>query len=264
MRESNKAEGSVSIKVSAKRVTQAFILLVLFITFASFVVRFVEYMWGDTWSPVFLSRFDVGEEASIPTWFSSLILLISSILLAVIAIATKRRVDRYSLHWAVLSIIFLILSIDEVIQVHELGGRIQESVISSDDRFTGFIPESSFIAHSWVVPGAIFVLIVGLAYLPFLAHLPRLPRRLFLLGGTLYGLGALGLETLSQRVIYSYGRDKWQAGDVGGFPKALVGVQGSVEELLEMLGVVVFIYALLLYASYYVKQINIRIQSSNK
>src|SRR5829696_4320571 len=102
------------LAIYAKKIVRAIIIAVLLITLASFVARVALYMWGVEGYLQPLRIFDVGEERSIPTWFEALQFLLCSILLAVIAVSKKRRSDRYSLHWSFLSIIFLLLSLDEV------------------------------------------------------------------------------------------------------------------------------------------------------
>src|SRR5215211_5069088 len=142
------------------------------------------YMWGEEAFLQPLRIFDVGEERSIPTWFESIQFLLCSMLLAVIAVAKKQRNDRYSLHWSVLSAIFLLLSLDEVASIHEAIGAQSERLLHGT---TGLTP-SGAISFFWVVPGAIFVIIVLLAYLRFLANLPQPTRRLFLFAGALFVL----------------------------------------------------------------------------
>src|SRR5215204_3994875 len=145
------------------------IIAVLLISLVSFVARVAMYMWGQEGYLQPLRIFDVGEERSIPTWFESIQFLLCSILLAVVAVASKQRNDRYSLHWNVLSIIFLLLSLDEVASIHEAIGQQSERLLHST---TGLTP-SGAISFFWVVPGAVFVIIVLLAYLRFLANLPQ-------------------------------------------------------------------------------------------
>ena len=76
-------------------------------------------------------------------------------------------------------------------------------------------------------------------------------------------LGAIGLEMLTARLIFLYGGPaNW--GSVEGIPKVIGGMQTSIEELLEMSGIVVFIYALLSYASSYVNEISVQIHADDK
>jgi len=211
-----------------------------------------------------LRIFDVGEERSIPTWFESLQFLLCSILLAVIAVAKKRRSDRYSLHWSFLSIIFLVLSLDEVASIHEAIGQQSERLLHSA---TGFTPGGA-ISFFWVVPGAVFVVIVLVAYLRFLADLPQSTRRSFLFAGAVFVLGALGLEMLSAQVSSSSEGIANFFGIVLGLsrhsgsvlPKIMIGLQTCVEEMFEMLGLTAFVYALLAYIRSYIEDINARVR----
>ncbi len=253
------------LTIYAKTIVRALIIAVLFITLVSVAARFALYMWGEEGLLQPLRIFDVGEERSIPAWFESLQFLLCSILLAVVAVAKKQRGDRYSLHWSVLSIIFLLLSLDEVASIHEAIGQQSEHLLHSA---TGFTP-SGAISFFWVVPGAAFTLIVVLAYLRFLAHLPQTTRRLFLFAGALFVLGALGIEMLSAQVLSSSeGIVNWvvssgsmvNRGSASAIPRLIVGLQTSIEEMFEMLGLTAFVYALLAYIRSYVEDINARVR----
>src|SRR5215210_7304660 len=252
------------LAIYAKTIVRDIIIAVLFITLAGLAARFALYMWGDVEYLQPLRIFDVGEERSIPTWFESIQFLLCSILLAVIAVAKKRRSDRYSLHWGVLSIIFLLLSLDEVASIHEAIGQQSERLLHN---ITGFTP-SGAIKFFWVVPGAIFAFIVLLAYLKFLANLPLSTRRLFLFAGALFVLGALGLEMLSAQVSSSSeGIANFFEMELGlsqhsgsAIPKIMIGLQTCLEEMFEMLGLTAFVYALLAYIRSYIEDINARVR----
>src|SRR5215218_7552232 len=192
-------EDIMVLAIYTKTIVRIMVIAVLLITLAGLAARFAMYMWGQEVFLQSLRIFDVGEERSIPTWFESIQFLLCSILLAVIAATKKQRNDRYILHWSVLSIILLLLSLDEVASIHEAIGQQSERLLHS---VTGFTP-SGAIKFFWVVPGAIFVFIVLVAYLRFLADLPRTTRRMFLFAGALFVLGALGLEMLSAQVSSS-------------------------------------------------------------
>src|SRR5918995_2066359 len=198
MRDRSK-EDIMVLAIYAGTIVRVLIIAVLFITLAGLAARFALYMWPEVKFLEPLRLFDVGEERSIPTWFESILFLLCSILLAVVTVAKKRRNDRYRLHWGVLSIILLLLSLDEVASIHEAIGQQSERLLNS---ITGLTP-SGAISFFWVVPGTIFVIIVLLAYLRFLADLPRSTRHSFLFAGALFVLGVLGLEMLSAQVSSS-------------------------------------------------------------
>ncbi|MCZ0904903.1 hypothetical protein ON021_33910, partial [Microcoleus sp. HI-ES] len=101
----------------------------------------------------------------------------------------------------------------------------------------------------WVIPGAIFVAVTALAYLKFLRHLPRKTRDFFLLAGSIYVGGALGMEMVGG--YYA---------DAVGQRNLIYGLMVCVEEILEMVGVIVFIYALLSYIGSHLETIDLRLK----
>ena len=257
----------MELEIHTKTIVRAMIVEVLLLTLAGLAARFALYEWGEGAFLQPLRLFDVGDERSIPTWFESMQFMLCSVLLAVIAVAKKQHSERYSLHWGVLSIIFLYLSLDEVATIHEtIGGELERLLHNS----TGF-NASGAISFFWVVPGAAFVFIIVLAYVRFLAYLPRTTRRLFLFAGALFVLGALGLEMLTAQVVSSSGGiANWLVSASGGIvdrdsasaiPTILKGVQTSIEEMFEMLGLTAFIYALLSYISSHVEDMSVRVRT---
>lgn len=237
-------------------------LVVVLLTLASLGQHFLDYVWGrEGWGDEGLIAipltFNVGEDTSVPTWYSSFALLLCSALLAVIAAAKKWRSDRYTLHWTALSVIFLLMSIDEVATVHEASAE----TVGVVSRFFGYAP-SGLLYAAWVIPGAIFVFVVLLAYLRFLAHLPKETTRWFLVAGALFVVGALGMEMLSARLSSFYGWENLE--NMPDKVKMVIAVQTAIEELFEMSGVVVFIYALLSYAGSYVKEVTVQIHNDDK
>ena len=254
----------VELTIYVKTIVRVMIVAVLIITLVSFAARSAMYMWGQEGFLQPLRLFDVGQERSIPTWFETMQFLLCSILLAVIAVAKKQCSDRYILHWSVLSVIFIYLSADESASIHEAIGQLSEHLLHNA---TGFTP-SGAISFFWVVPGAVFVLIVLVAYLRFLANLPRSTRRLFLFAGAVFLLGALGFEMLSAQVSSSsraianfFGMDLGLSQhSASALPKIMIGLQTCVEEMFEMLGLTAFVYALLAYIRSYMEDINVLVR----
>jgi hypothetical protein len=238
----------VTLTASPKKVALVLILVAVFLLLVSAVAQYIALSLDITNSRTFGLLF-VGEDESVPAWYSSIMLLFCSFLLAVIAYAKKEAGDRYSLHWSILSAIFLFLSVDEGIRIHEkmatLGWLILEGAGLSE----------GFVIRAWVVPGAILVLIVALAYLRFLVALPPKTRNLFLLAGLLFVGGAIGMEMLSDFYVNLLG-------GVGNMSRGQIAVRIAIpyaEESLEMLGVIVFIYALMLHLSDQAEEVRIRV-----
>ena len=179
------------------------------------------------------------KENTIPTVYASLSLLFCSLLLWVISFAKKKEGDKDFLFWLGLAIIFLYLSIDEVVAIHERFNGPVRSVLHT----------TGYLYYAWVIPYGIFVIFFGLTYLKFVISLPQKTRLLFIIAGLIYVAGAIGLELLesSQRV---YGKNH---------NAQFVAFITTIEEVLEMAGAAVFIYALLSYISSELKHLQLRI-----
>jgi hypothetical protein len=224
------------IPVSPKRVAFSLSIWVLFFAIAGITVQFLRY--GFNYRERWITLFNLDREINYPSWYSSFTLLFCGILLSIIAVAKKKEGDRYFPHWKALGLIFVFFSLDEILSLHEI-------LIIDDLRKA--LNLGGFFYFIWVIPGTIFVLLTAIAYLKFLLHLPPKTRELFLLAGSIYVGGALGMEMVSG--YYA---------DAVGQRNLIYGLIVSVEEILEMVGVIVFIYALLSYIGFYLEDIDLR------
>jgi len=255
--------------VSPKRVTLILVLVVLCLTIlgivSSFVAdsqcRFFIDMKGNIigakarrilMEGPFVRLFDLNKEGNIPTFYSTFALLLSSTLLAVIAFAKKKENVPYSLHWKALSIIFLFMSLDEAVSLHEMTTLPLLSALKSSGFQYNRLPPG-MDGNLWVILGALFLLVFVLVYLRFLADLPQKTRNLFLVAGALFVGGAIGMELIGGYYMSLF---FGQSSTLSRFCNIKLNYQmiTTVEELLEMLGIVVFIYALMSYISLHVKE----------
>ena len=177
-------------------------------------------------------------EMNIPAWFSTLILFHSSLLLYIIHNISDK--DQYKRFLFILSIVFTYLSLDEFVGLHE---RLV-SPINSIFNFDGYF------LFSWIFVGLAFVLAVGLYSLPFLFKLPRLTAIHFIAAGSIYVIGAVGFEML--------GGKEFDLGlKAGGTDYDQLGIKYAtfmtIEETMEMSGIVLFNYALVRYLAFIVK-----------
>ncbi len=182
-----------------------------------------------------VDNFNVNNEKSFPTMYSVYTLQICSILLASIAYLTKLNQGKFVRHWQVLSLIFLYLSFDEALSFHE----------RATDPLRSMLGTTGFLRFAWVIPAFILVIIFLISYLSFLIALPKKIRNLFLISGSIFLTGALIMEMVGGKVLTVFS---------SGIEYTLVV---TCEEFLEMLGIVIFIYALLSYLKS--KLINIKI-----
>jgi hypothetical protein len=192
-----------------------------------FVYFFTRYVYpSKDHMSMFLSRqFNLNEEANVPTFFSSLILLMAAGLLFFIY-ATVQKSAKNKSYWLILSLIFIFLCLDEATQIHD------ELNLTFQSRYSTL---PGFLSLGWVIPYFFMVLVVGISFTRFLFSLPSRTRNLFFLSGIIYVFGALILE-LFEGKEYKH----------NGFSTSLFVFQ-TVQEVLEMGGVILFIYALLDY-----------------
>lgn len=176
---------------------------------------------------IFYDQFHLALEGNISTYFSATILAFASVLLYVIHSTGKGG----SLHWLYLSIFFLFLSVDESAQIHETFGGIAGNKVNS---YMGEVP--SFLKWAWMIPYGALTLGIGLYFLRFTLQLPSSTRNLFCLSGLVYVFAALVLEFFESHFDTLYGPDN-----------LINSLLFPLEEVLEMVGVIIFIYALLGY-----------------
>ncbi len=167
----------------------------------------------------FLGLFDLDEEESFGTWFSSGLLCLAglcSMLCAMRAAATARPMCP---QWWFLGFGFVLLSLDEVAGMHESLNSATEM--------------------SWAIPGGILAVVIGLAYAPFLFRLPRATAVLCVIAGAIYIGGAVGVELATEGYLESDQLDTLE-----------YNLTTVVEEWMEMTGVILFIYAVLRFMSW--------------
>jgi hypothetical protein len=157
-----------------------------------------------------LAFFDLDEEESFGTWFNSGLLFAAAVLFLQRARILRAWGDGWHRWWQIMGIGLCILSIDEIAGMHEWVNTMLEEV-------------------PWTVVGFPILIMVGLAYLPFLWRYRWRTGLLFMLAGAIYGGGAVGVEHFTDADVNSLHYNMWTA----------------LEEGMEMLGVIVLIYAVL-------------------
>lgn len=212
------------IVLNPRRVAAVLLGIVAALVAASTVGQLIFYFSGHDHAFGFVPRFSLVQEANVPTWYSSTTLLVCAVLLGVVARVEREAGSRFALHWKVLALLFLYLSIDEAAELHEL----------LIEPLRGTLNAGGLFHFAWVVPGIALLVVLGLAYARFLVHLPASTRRLFVAAAATFVGGAVGAEMVGGAWVESRG-----------FHNLGSVLIWTVEESLEMLGIAVFVYALL-------------------
>jgi hypothetical protein len=218
------------LSVSPQKIALVLIACVLFLTLANLVGQYYKDLAADNeFLLKVIGKFDLDfERNSVPTWYQSATLLLSSFLLALIALVRQSEDDKDFRYWGVLSAIFLYLSLDEAVSIHEQ--------LTMPLR-TNFELGGIFYL-SWVIPAAVFLIIFFFVFLKFLLRLPVRTRNLMIAAGGIFVLGAVGVEMVGGNYLYLTNDLPSKVND---YRYVLIT---TVEELLEMLGITLFIYTL--------------------
>lgn len=173
---------------------------------------------------LFTKFLDINDEQNLPTWFSSIQLFLTAILFGIFGYGKFKSGDKDS--WVLISlpVVFVILSIDEVVQVHEyLGGVV--------DRVLYFKRHGMFNATGlWMlvigIPVLLLLLFLGTKLSIYLKDRPDVLRR-YMVGVLIFLGSALGIEFFTNFTVSKTARV----------------IQASFEELGEMVGVTFIVWA---------------------
>jgi hypothetical protein len=166
--------------------------------------------------------FSLSYEQNVPTWYAAALLLANALLLAIAAAEARARGGPFVGHWWGACVAMVYISLDEVVEIHEAASK--------------WFSFGGVLYFGWVIPAAAVLVVLGLLYLPFVRALPPAMRRRSVIAGVVYVGGALGMELPLG----------WWADRAGtdNLPYALLD---AVEESLELLGLTLFLLALVDY-----------------
>ena len=197
----------------------AFILIVL-----SILGHIYIYKTSD--DRYLVHMFDMDREWNVPTIFSAINLLIVGVLLQFIATIKRQNKEPFVLHWRFLAILFLYVSFDEILVLHEQTITPLRSLMNT----------SGIFYFAWTIPASFFVVFLSVIYLKFIIKIGRPIRFLMILSAIIYISGSIGGELVSGWFLSENNETS-----------LLYLLITDIEESLELTGIILFIRALLLY-----------------
>jgi hypothetical protein len=209
------------IRSDPEKITLRLLLVVVFLIVASLVGQYSTFFLEDGHMHGFVPQFNLDREMNIPTWFSSTCFLFAALLLWELGDSDGEKSRKY---WKGLAMVFAYLSLDETAALHEIFV----------DPLRNLFQAHGLLYFSWVILGVAFVAILAIVYGRFFLSQPRPTRNLFMISAGLFLTGTLGVEMIGGRHVERYGN--------ANFDYALIA---NCEESLELLGLVVFLYALM-------------------
>ncbi|MGI9534990.1 MAG: hypothetical protein ACR2NW_08555 [Thermodesulfobacteriota bacterium] len=228
------------LTVNPERVFKFLFIIVLLLTAAGYLGEYIKNFYSYEQYKIvkqYVRIFNLGE-GTVQTWFSSTLFFCCAFLLMVIAYIKRKTDDRFILHWTFLSLLFVVFSIDEYCELHERLSLFHINLGSGVFKFT------------WVLSAIPLVLILFFIYLKFIKHLPREIEKLVVIAAVLFISGTLVLEIVGGVYLAVYK-------NMGTFL-----IFGTLEELLELLGTTVFLYALIRYMNSHMKELRIYVENN--
>ncbi len=231
---------NIKLNLSPLQITKILTSVLIILSILNLMIQIAKY--GFHYRQEWMFIFNLDREVNFPTLYTVILLIICATLLKQIAILEKNHQILLAKYWKILYFIFVFLAFDEAFQIHEI------LIIP------GLGKKLPGIFHFvWVIPYGIAVVIFGLYFAKFTFNLPKKIKRLFLLSATLYIGGALGMEMLEGLWVRI----------AGGMQNLVYSLIASTEEMMEIIGLIIFIYSLMIYVTKYKQKIiNIKINIS--
>ncbi|XCN73873.1 MAG: peptidase M48 Ste24p [Candidatus Electrothrix aestuarii] len=218
-------------KIQPRQTALFFLACAILLTVLHSIAQALMISTGNHYVMCIARYLDLDIEKNIPSFYSGFILFFSSFLFFCISLLdTKQGKTRY--YWLGLAAVFCFLSLDETFVLHERLGDYTEKHITS----SGILEVSGLLYFPWIIPYSILMAILGLLYFRFILRLPRKTTVLMILSAIIFLTGAAGLDMLGGKEA-----------ELNGYYSNTYVVLYTIEEFLEMSGVILLIYTLLDY-----------------
>jgi hypothetical protein len=174
---------------------------------------------------LFFSLFFLDGEGNVPAIFSTCLFLINAVIFLIVWKAASLAGDSQKI-WLFLSIVFVFLALDESISIHE---RLINPLRQALDATGVFY-------YTWIIPYGIGVVVLSIVAIPVFWRMQKRIRFWFGLSAITYLFATIGLEMISGKYLVMMNEQK-----------DIVWIfMITLEESLEMVGLIILVYAQLL------------------
>lgn len=171
-----------------------------------------------------LERLVLDGEKNFGSWFAILLLATGGLLAGTTGWQTVVRHRTLALGWALLGLVMLAMSAEELLALHESTVAVLRSRLDA----------SGFLTFTWVILGIPLAALVFAGGWPMLRRLPAAIKSQMIMAAAIFVLGSIGLEMIGGKLT-SIGLGKSMA----------YALSTGIEESLELLAVLVGIDAIL-------------------
>lgn len=205
--------------------------IVLFLTLLHSVVQ-VAFAYTLNQTLMLISEYvDLDIEKNIPSFYSAFAIFLCSLLFFCITLLEKKQKGR-RWYWLGLAAVFLFLAFDEALALHEELGDYTEEYIKA----TGILQAGGLLYFPWIIPYSILTTLLGLLYFRFIVRLPRRTSLFLICSAVIFLTGAGFFDMLGGKEA-----------ELHGYYSTTYTALYTIEEFLEMSGIVLLMYTLLDY-----------------
>ena len=216
-----------SVTLDPSRVFRWHCLAILGLILMHLAVSWVHIETGRDYMMGLSKRFQLFTEASIPAFFSAVMLVAAAVIAAILSRVEGGRRARDGRAWAFITVLLLYMAVDEATALHEIVNHLGDRQ-----------PEDGLLYYVWVIPFGALALACVVVLLPFWLRLPASTRWWLASAAVLFLACAIGMELVEAGLVA-------EAGEEAAFVQWNVVTAVSVEEGGEMLAVAMTIQALL-------------------
>ena len=231
-----------SVSFTVTRLVRFLLLFSVFLLIANLIAVYFRRVLHFENAFGFVALFDFDNEYNVPSLFSVLLIATNALLLLLIS-RHKAVVESGRKYWRIFSYVFFYLALDELASIHEQLGHLVY-------RFSPHLLPTD-VSRYWIVPMGILVALFAVYFFRFYWQLPGSVKLQFFVAGSIYVLGAVGVELLGELYMWNHRE--------AGFG---YGLLSSLEEMCEMIGMILFLRALLLYLQELSKSSGFQLQFS--
>jgi hypothetical protein len=212
----------ITSKLWTYRLLRSLLVIIGIVIIVHMIMQTINFLlWPNSPGFVELSnRFDLDDEASIPTWVSQFMLSFAAILAFVLA---RMSDGQRRLAWYFVSMIVILASMDEVARLHELA------VQSIHVKYFG-AAGTTIIKNAWLIIVPFVVTAAGFAIFVLAKYLPKKTLKILMTATILYLTGAIGVEIISSGM----NPNSW----------TYTTLVTAVEEGLELIGTAVLVFCI--------------------
>jgi len=219
-----------SLSLDSRSVASVLCSITALLTLIHIVILCIYYWIDDEEQFDFVRLIDMDYEGNIPTLFSSVLFFISALLFWMLGKWEGKQKQITSSQpsngraWFGLAAVFVFLGVDEGTKIHEYVGDFMER----------FVEAEGFLYFPWIVPYVAVFIVLVILYLPFFLRLSAETKKGLVISAILFLTGAVVFDSVGG----------WEA-DRNSTSTILYSVLYTIEEVLEMLGLIMLIKTLM-------------------